>query len=421
MNFLIPKLDPIIDATNDELNFDIGSKKLAKIINNLETPSCFGVYGVWGSGKTSLINLTKKHIDTDKDLSSKIATVFFEAWKYEYSDVPLTFNLLYSIQETLGYNLELNTTAKRMVSVGVASLINPIFKKVIGTDASEAMENVDKLNENLLTVYENWLRVNSSFKDEFEKKIEKALSKSGKEKIVVFIDDLDRCRTGNVIKLLEEIKNYLSIKNVIFVIGVDRQVIVDAINKEYGYPRSYGDEYLNKIISNSILLPERSPEGIINSILGSIEDQQVLEVDEIKIVSKYLARFCKSNRRLTQIIFLKFLLSTQYINFNSLQTEIVNYDQKFSNMKALKLAVFRWCLLQILKPNLFEKVDWENEFVSSCSRSSEKYDPIVGSIAKKGEIIINNRPVEDPNLPHIQSQNVASILQKYLTEGLFIE
>lgn len=421
MNFKIPKLDPISIVDDDQLHFDIASKKLSKIINNLETPSCFGLYGMWGSGKTSLMNLTKNNIDTDPATSNKVATVFFEAWKYEYSDVPITFNLLFKIQEELGAEFDLKATAKKLLSIGVASFINPLLKGAINVDTSDALENLDKINENLLSAYENWLRSNEDFRDEFEKKVNDALLKNKKEKLIIFVDDLDRCKTQNVIKLLEEIKNYLTIKNVVFVIGVDKQVIIDAINNEYKYSRSYGDEYLKKIISNSISLPEISPIGIINSILGTIEDQQILDQGEINVISRYLARFCKTNRRLTQIIFLKFLISTQYINFAKLQEEIIHHSQKFSDIRALKIAVFRWCLIQELDSSLFEHIDWEGKFISSTNQDSNFYNSTVDHICRRGEINQNGRIIEDPLLPGLVNPNIALILHKYVQEGLFIE
>ncbi len=421
MNFSVPKLDPIISPEKDQLNFNIASKKLSKIINSLETPSCFGLYGMWGSGKTSLMNLTKKYIDNDPATSSKNATVFFEAWKYEYAEVPITFNLLFKIQEELGADFDLKTTAKKMLSIGVASLINPLLKGAISIDASEALENLDNINQNLLSAYENWIRSNEDFQNEFETKVREALEKNNKEKLIIFIDDLDRCKTENVIKLLEEIKNYLTIKNVVFVIGVDKQVIIDAINNEYKYSRSYGDEYLKKIISNSISLPEISPIGIIKSILGAIEDQKILDQDEINIISRYLARFCKTNRRLTQIIFLKFLVCTQYINFAKLQEEIVPHSLKFSNMKALKLGVFRWCLIQEMDSSLFEHIDWEGKFVSGINQESKYFSPKISEISKRGAVHQNGQVIEDPLLPALDNQNIASILHKYIQEGLFIE
>lgn len=418
MNFKIPRLDPIQNEAEDQLNFNIAKEKIAKILDNVETPSCFGIYGIWGSGKSSLMNLTKNYIDSNPEYSDRIATVSFEAWKYEYTNVPITFNLLFTIQESLQQNLDLKSLGKKVLSIGVGALINPMLNKYLGSDVNTALENIDTINENLLSEYENWLRKKSEFKSEFEEKINTALQKNKKEKLIVFIDDLDRCKASNVLKLLEELKNYLSIKNTLFVIGVDRQIIVDVINSEYNYSRSYGDEYLNKIVSNYLNIPEINPEGIVKNILAKIPDQQILEDDEIKIISEYLSRFCKSNRRLSQIIFHKFLLSTQYIVFEQLKNELLQFNQKFSNMKVVKIAMFRWCLITSLKPKLLDNIDWYKDYQSAYnSDNTNTYIPAVREIAQKKVVDGNN---EHPLVPHIMDPRIAIILNKYLNEGLFI-
>jgi predicted KAP-like P-loop ATPase len=64
-----------VQASEDTLDFKNYSKELANIIRNT-TPARFavGVFGGWGTGKTSLMSMTKKLLDNDK----KVVTVWFD-------------------------------------------------------------------------------------------------------------------------------------------------------------------------------------------------------------------------------------------------------------------------------------------------------------------------------------------------------
>jgi predicted KAP-like P-loop ATPase len=63
----------------DALDFENYSRKLAEIITNFTPRFSIGVFGGWRTGKTSLMSMTKKILDTN----DKIVAVWFYAWRYE--------------------------------------------------------------------------------------------------------------------------------------------------------------------------------------------------------------------------------------------------------------------------------------------------------------------------------------------------
>jgi len=65
----------------DDLYFSDFRQALLTILTQAQTPLTVGVFGPWGSGKTSLLPMLKKDVE-DKGLRS-IRPVWFTAWKYD--------------------------------------------------------------------------------------------------------------------------------------------------------------------------------------------------------------------------------------------------------------------------------------------------------------------------------------------------
>ena len=76
------------------------------------------------------------------------------------------------------------------------------------------------------------------------------------KKIVVFIDDLDRCETENILNLLSAIKLFFTLgDNIIFVCGLDKNAVQRALKVKYNNDEEKAEEYLNKIFSLSFSMP----------------------------------------------------------------------------------------------------------------------------------------------------------------------
>ncbi|MEW6650528.1 MAG: P-loop NTPase fold protein [Chloroflexota bacterium] len=71
-------------AAQDGLNFGIFKPALLDILQTADTPLTVGVFGSWGSGKNTLLNMLKDELDAKKLAS--LRTVWFTAWKYEQHD-----------------------------------------------------------------------------------------------------------------------------------------------------------------------------------------------------------------------------------------------------------------------------------------------------------------------------------------------
>jgi predicted KAP-like P-loop ATPase len=107
--------------------------------------------------------------------------------------------------------------------------------------------------------YRNFQATVDRFAEDFAEAVNaflKNVRNIDKEKLVVFIDDLDRCLPENVIAILEALKLFLDDSPCVFVIGVDRAVIGKAIQAHYRTDLGVsGREYLDKIVQYPFDLP----------------------------------------------------------------------------------------------------------------------------------------------------------------------
>src|SRR5690606_19267236 len=95
----------------------------------------------------------------------------------------------------------------------------------------------------------------------FEADFEKYLGKLGVKRVVVFIDDLDRCQSAKIIETFETIKLFLNIPECTFVLGVDdmkiRQAIIETYRVGDQTEAAFSDDYLEKIIQLPFRIPEQ--------------------------------------------------------------------------------------------------------------------------------------------------------------------
>ena len=268
-----PKLRIFGDSptTEDGLGFDDYADILLGMIGNFdpESPLTIGIHGRWGSGKTSLMRMVEKRFEDDE----RVKTVWFNAWAYG-GDEPIGLALLQQIliefQEEEGLKEKGKTLLGNVVKLGTDALL----RKITMITLEEAKE-----------IFENSIGIKSTLRHDFEAAIDECLEDG---KLVVFIDDLDRCLPEKTIEILEVIKLFLDVPKCIFVIGVEKEVIERGIEVRYKSkdqkPIS-GQDYIEKIIQIPFALPPIREEGMADFIkkLG-IEKR---EKGYVTIVAKY--------------------------------------------------------------------------------------------------------------------------------------
>lgn len=243
----------------DGLGFETYAKVLAEAAVGTPGPFTIGIFGEWGTGKTSLMKLTQSNLENHPD----VLTVWFNAWRFEKEEHPIV-----PLVGTIVRELETHKTfLSRMQDAGT-SLLRSLRAVAYGFSAKSkvmvpgfaeieasfvAKDMIDR--EERLTP--DPLLDRSLYNQAFEALTSVSLPEGAR--IVVLIDDLDRCFPDSAIHLLESIKLVLSQRGFVFIMGVARSVLEGYLQhryeKEYGIADFEGRSYLEKIVQLSFHIP----------------------------------------------------------------------------------------------------------------------------------------------------------------------
>ncbi|MFK7114672.1 P-loop NTPase fold protein [Flavobacterium oreochromis] len=319
------------ETSDDLLGFKVHADLIIDVINDSDVlPVTIGVFGDWGSGKSSILKIVEKELIGDDKDSFKDGTLvlYFNGWVFEgYDDAKAA--LLESIIEKFAKHKKLGSkvrdeTLKLLKSVKWMRLMGLGFKKIAVPAATaylaggvslipyllnefsqiEATELVNKLkgeeaesflNSIIKKNEEDEITMVREFRDDFKK----MLDKSKIEKLVVIIDDLDRCTPDRLIENLEAIKLFLNVDKTAFVIGADPRIVRHAIELRYktdGIENSSDVEsrnerivsdYLEKLIQVPYYLPKLT-DNEVETYLSLLFCQKELGDD----FNKVLEAFC---------------------------------------------------------------------------------------------------------------------------------
>lgn len=265
------------ESLSDYIDYSHLLKAITTIIDtdNL-LPCSIGIYGDWGSGKSSLMRMAEKKYEDDKD----ILVIKFNGWLFEgYEDAKsvLMGRIVDEIiskrkfsEKAIKYAAKLLKrvdwikVAGSSLKYGMSFLtLGPVG--VAGVSLADAMSNIKDID------YENYIKEKQK-KDtedsdetlrsniqEFHKNFEALIEETKIKKIIVFIDDLDRCSPDTIIGTLEAIKLFLFTKKTAFVIGADERLIKYAVKRRFpevpGENLEVGRDYLEKLIQYPIRIP----------------------------------------------------------------------------------------------------------------------------------------------------------------------
>lgn len=276
MNNLYHEFINEVITSSDFYKKDSSSKSFIMAINS-----------EWGSGKTTFVN---EFIDKYKD-SDNYIIIKYDAWENDFWDnsfEPLIYNLL-SDEHFKMIQLENNIKEKFISSVKSLALgIGKFYLgKIVGKESvneiSQCVQKIsltvkDLLVSELEPVFERY----SEFKKNLKvfKQIMGELQKKLDKKIVIIIDELDRCKPDFAIKTLEFIKHIFDIENYVYIFSIDKEQLSESIKVIYGNGIN-AEGYLNRFFDYTSLLPVPNINDFINQKLkecgvGDVYKEQVI-------------------------------------------------------------------------------------------------------------------------------------------------
>lgn len=280
-------VDEIADEpTND---FDKLSKTLAEIIKNSKPHFTIGVYGEWGTGKTTLMRAIEKKLNVDEpDLKkSKILPIWFNAWRYEREEQFATIAMMKTIAYGMAEHIKFGSVAdiiKKGLVVFAKDIVSQLALQVITEEGVKDFEKNFTEKQKFLsnmekdTIYFDGL---NAISEQMKKIREK---KGGNDyRIVVFIDDLDRCSPKKALEVLESIKVFLDIEGFVYVLGISHNTIDRLITYAYKEVEVEGSDYIKKIIQIPIKIPSWEKRDLMDLIENNLSKNLKSEYAELII------------------------------------------------------------------------------------------------------------------------------------------
>lgn len=295
------------ETSEDLLGFKVHADLLINVINDEQIlPVTIGVFGDWGSGKSSILKIIESELSSkDPDeLKDDTLVLYFNGWVFEgYDDAKaaLLESIIKKFQEHKKLGPKIKEKADELLkSVDWMRLLGLGFKKVVLPGAAAILtggasivphligeftniktedlkekltgDGAESFLEGLIKKKEKGEDAMSlrGFRDNFKKMIDDSKIK----KLVVIIDDLDRCTPERLIENLEAIKLFLNVEKTAFLIGADPRIVRHAIEHRYKTDRieNSGDpdsenkriisDYLEKLIQIPYNLPKLSDSEV---------------------------------------------------------------------------------------------------------------------------------------------------------------
>jgi hypothetical protein len=307
---------------NDDLHFTATAEVLANAALYTPNPITIGIFGQWGSGKTSLMRLMMDVVAREGQGDNAAVPVWFNAWQYEREEhliIPLIATIAREIKKRENsWSASFQEGGKKVHDALRAVLYGISMKGKLGLPGTAEIEisaSMKDMIERYEEVTQDTLMARSLYFDAFDKLRNISQDKNNKNpKIVVFIDDLDRCLPEQAVRLLESIKLILHQPGFAFVLGIYPQIIEEFILNKYirdlsddngsnlrrGVYCDYFKEYLGKIVQVRHHVPKRKPCDMNDYIRALIREVDVeLEFKDISepMLFELIAEAGKRNPR----------------------------------------------------------------------------------------------------------------------------
>ena len=306
---------PDKEAEIDYLNFGYMVDMVVDIATNRDlSPSTIGLYGDWGSGKSSLMKLAQKKIEEknteigDEKDSIKTLCIEFNGWLFEgYEDTKTSLCgvILDALADEKRFSKEITDYAKTLIKKidfnkilgkgikygldffltgGIGALTDLTLSSVLSTIKTNVSEVQAKDLEEILNKFKKDDKTRTEIKN-FREEFKQLLQKSNVENVVVFIDELDRCLPDTVLEVFEAMRLFLFVEGMSFVIGADERLIQYSIKSKYkevpGNNLDIGKEHLEKVIQYPLYIPQLT-RAEVNQYLACLLLRETLTENQFK-------------------------------------------------------------------------------------------------------------------------------------------
>lgn len=366
---------PILTCEEDTLKRKYFAELMAKALVNLQNSDTFtvGLYGRWGNGKTSLVNMMLKEIEKIQTEQEKLIIVHFEPWNFSNTDQLLE---QFFVRLT---NIFRNSKDEKMQKVGEA------LEKY--SDAFEIAEVIPYVG-GLLSLFGKKgsealgkkLKKGSDEKDILRQKenVIKLLSQQ-EQRILIVIDDIDRLNNEQIRQVFQLITSVAKFPNTTYLLVFDKEIVVKALEK---VQEGSGEEYLEKIIQMPIQIPEIHRSEFrkvlfdrLDRIIESFEGVMFEQAHWAKMFEPCVEPLIKNLRDINR------LCNSIQFKLSALATEVDFTDLLV--ISAIEIAypsVYEW--IEVNKSILTGELDY-SRFLSKDKPQKEQYEIYLGELDRR--------------------------------------
>lgn len=295
---LLPTDENILDTLYQDAfgrNTEIAS--FLNILTNIEGHFVISIDGKWGTGKTFFVKQCEMILDTINDSSKLISEnkekilhlsflngspltkklknqncIYFDAWANDGYENPI-LAILNTLVNKASFIDRLSAIDKKDLIDAVVEMGKNYFSNKLGT-------SIDPIIKALKQPGKEETKAQISL----HKYIEKIISNFTQDdhRLIIFVDELDRCKPSFAVKLLEQIKHYFLLQNVTFVFSTNILELSKTISKFYGNDFQ-GDKYLNRFFDLFLTLMPIDIEKYYQ-YLSSQDSLAIYERNKLKVI-----------------------------------------------------------------------------------------------------------------------------------------
>ena len=306
-------------------------KSFLEALDMIESNMFISLDARWGQGKSFFVRqaeltlkyLSRKKLGKDVEdlesvfekstlksiaLNNTYLPIYYNAWLYDNHDDPL-LSLLFIIVKECGKYVSTEFVSSSIIeklsslmsafSVSLGNMnISPDLKKIkgefLGKNILETIKTAEETREIIKLILDDIINESA-------------------QKLIVFVDELDRCKPSYAIELLERIKHYFDDERVIFVASVNKEQLVHTISRYYGTAFD-STGYLNRFFDYNMYLPD-IPQYCKNTTFNASDEQFYL-----RYIVKDLAEYFELSLR-DYLKFYNSMESTLKYEFNDFTSE----------------------------------------------------------------------------------------------------
>ncbi len=377
---------PIIVGENEAFEQDVlGRKDFGESLLNLVSLSSdelvISLDGKWGEGKTTFVKMWQGLLT-----ENEIHSIYINAFENDYSDdsfMAIAGSITAYVEEHKSKDEGNFDNFKEKAKI-VGSQLLPWSAKIAIKAAtlgvikdSDFNDIADDLAKGLSAAVDNFIgeRLESHKKDletiqSFKRllsEIPTRINSEGDNPLVIIIDELDRCKPTYALDLIEKVKHLFSVKNIVFVLVMNREQLEKSVKSVYGHEFD-AHTYLQKFINIETAIPKKTDEQHYDNDIAQY-NRRLFELHQIQTwgddVLEYLEALAKH-----------FNLSLRQLERVYTNLAIFYATSAKNKLRAVPIVSFL-AIIKVIDPSMYEALLYQRiSYVDLCKKTGLSHDKL---------------------------------------------